>query len=863
MPVKDNLSFLQGGGQMGAMIRSSDWSGNPLGEPETWPDSLRSALSISLNSGFPIAIYWGSEFILLYNDAWSSIPGDKHPWALGKPGAEVWPEIWEGLEDEFKGVLEKGESYHRPDALLPMYRYGYTEECYFDYTLSPVIATNGNICGVFNAVIETTYKFINERRNNILHQFQRRLHMAHGYKEGVHICRQILSSAVEDIVFSVLYTVNTEKEREINLSSCIGIPEEEVSQVSWPIWESLDRGGHIHISNLTNYFPAPVTGYWPEPCREAFIAPIAGGEAKIKGCIIFGVSPRKKLDSNYQHFLLSAALHTGTILNNSYAHEQSEIYQREQQLNEELMAANEELSALNEELRTVNEQLQESQENLKNLNNELEERVAIRTLELKRARREALARGERLKRLFMQAPAGICILEGPNLVFELINPAFENIFPGRQLQGEPIAKVLPELDAHNVLENLRQVFLTGESYEGTELMINMPRIQGGVSEKRYFTFLCQARIDLFGRTDGVLIFVYEVTAMVNSRQLLENNEKRIRFLLDAMPQQVWTAGPEGLLDYVNQRMISDTGVSSQDMIEKGWPQIVHPDDLAPAANIWNEAAENMSEYMNEGRIRMQDGTYKWHLARALPFVEEGRIKLWIGTNTDIDFQKTAEQKKDEFISIASHELKTPLTSIKAFNQLMQRTEERAKLNTFVEKSAIHISRLEKLISDLLDVTRINAGKMAYRMEPFPFHKMLTESIEDIMHTNPSHRVILHNNTDIIYTGDQFRLSQVMHNFLSNAAKYSPDGNEIIVTCTTADSCIVVSVRDFGIGIEKGQAERLFEKYYRADNAAVRFEGLGLGLFISSEIIKRHNGTFWIESEPGKGSTFSFRLPLTN
>src|SRR5215217_68974 len=138
-----HLSFLQDSGELGELIRNKDWSVTSLQSPDTWPESLRSAVAIALSSGFPIAVYWGEDFTLLYNDAWSKIPGQKHPWALGKPGAIVWPEIWDGLEQEFESVLSKGESYRKPDAPLYMHRYGYTEECYFDYTLSPIVGSDG------------------------------------------------------------------------------------------------------------------------------------------------------------------------------------------------------------------------------------------------------------------------------------------------------------------------------------------------------------------------------------------------------------------------------------------------------------------------------------------------------------------------------------------------------------------------------------------------------------------------------------------------------------------------------------------------------------------------------------------------
>jgi PAS domain S-box-containing protein len=223
--------------------------------------------------------------------------------------------------------------------------------------------------------------------------------------------------------------------------------------------------------------------------------------------------------------------------------------------------------------------------------------------------------------------------------------------------------------------------------------------------------------------------------------------------------------------------------------------------------------------------------------------------------------KVLNTKKDEFLSIASHELKTPLTSIKAFNQLMRRTQDPEKLAGFVIKSAEHIQRLEKLVNDLLDVTKINAGKMQYVMQPFDFKQMLTESIESVQHTTTTHQIILTGHIDVLFTGDRLRIEQVVNNFLTNAVKYSPGGEKVLVNATLQDENIIVSVQDFGIGIPKDHLDRLFERFYRVDNTAMRFDGLGLGLFISSEILKRHMGDFWIESEPDKGSTFYFRLPV--
>ena len=156
-----------GDGELARLTREKDWSTTDLGPVASWSQSLRSALSICLGSRFPIALYWGRALTLLYNDAWSPIPGNKHPWALGRPGREVWPEIWETIGPMFEGVMTTGESVYFEDALLAMHRHGYTEECYFNYSFAPVRGEGGRVEGVFNAVVETTFRVVSERRTRL------------------------------------------------------------------------------------------------------------------------------------------------------------------------------------------------------------------------------------------------------------------------------------------------------------------------------------------------------------------------------------------------------------------------------------------------------------------------------------------------------------------------------------------------------------------------------------------------------------------------------------------------------------------------------------------------------------------------
>ncbi|CAH0309047.1 MULTISPECIES: PAS domain-containing sensor histidine kinase [unclassified Pedobacter] len=339
------------------------------------------------------------------------------------------------------------------------------------------------------------------------------------------------------------------------------------------------------------------------------------------------------------------------------------------------------------------------------------------------------------------------------------------------------------------------------------------------------------------------------------------NQPSSTLLLNAIPQQIWTADTSGEINYVNDTVCRDFGQSRETVLAYGWTAFVHKDDLATSINSWKASLESGKEYTNEFRLLFSDGNYYWHLAIARLVRQEGKSDIWVGTNTNIHLQKTSEARKDEFISIASHELKTPLTTSKGFHQLLLRMVGEGKIKTYLERSAGQLTRLEKLIADLLDVSKINAGKMIFDSKTFNFSAMLTDVVAEMRQIYPSHQLLLVAENNISFTGDQFRLEQVVHNFISNAVKYSPDAKTVEISARIIDENIIVSVKDYGIGIKSKHLKQLFERYYRADNSSTRFNGLGLGLYISADIIKRHGGSFWIESSFGNGATFSFKLPL--
>jgi len=343
-------------------------------------------------------------------------------------------------------------------------------------------------------------------------------------------------------------------------------------------------------------------------------------------------------------------------------------------------------------------------------------------------------------------------------------------------------------------------------------------------------------------------------------------EERFRILAESIPQMIWTANPEGNIDYCNKRWMEYTGLTSEETEGMGWVQVIHKSDLVKSLKVWKKAIDKGGVYEVEYRLKKAiDSIYRWHLVRAIPIKDaDGHIIKWFGTCTDIDDQKKQNQKKDDFISMASHELKTPLTSIKAYVQLLERTIkedtiENAKV--YLKKTNSYIDRLNALIADLLDVSRIQAGKLNFNMVEFSFGELVKESVESIQNTITTHTIEIISNESCMITGDKQRLEQVLNNFLTNAIKYSPGGKKVIVEVKKNRGKISIGMTDFGIGIPEEKINKVFDRFYRVETSSHKFPGLGIGLYISSEIIKRHSGKVWVESEEGKGSTFYFSIPI--
>jgi signal transduction histidine kinase/DNA-binding response OmpR family regulator len=327
----DATQLFQGGGELSTRMRAVDWAATPLGPLEGWPQSLRSAIGICLGSRFPIAIYWGPTLSLLYNDAWSPIPGTKHPWALGQAARDVWPEIWDAIGPMFEQVMTTGESTYSEDALLPMHRHGYTEECYFNFTFTPIRGEGGRIEGVFNAVIETTFRVISERRTRALRELSDRIASARSADGACELAAAALGANVHDVPFCAIYLVGGTDGGSARLAGtsrlAVGTAAAPaaidlgVDEAVWPLARVRDSGRVEVVEHLAERFGAtPPRGAWPEPVHAALVAPLLSG-GRLLGFLVLGANPRRSIDEEYRQFAERAASLIANAVGNADAYE--------------------------------------------------------------------------------------------------------------------------------------------------------------------------------------------------------------------------------------------------------------------------------------------------------------------------------------------------------------------------------------------------------------------------------------------------------------------------------------------------------------------------------------------------------------
>jgi len=255
----------------------------------------------------------------------------------------------------------------------------------------------------------------------------------------------------------------------------------------------------------------------------------------------------------------------------------------------------------------------------------------------------------------------------------------------------------------------------------------------------------------------------------------------------------------------------------------------------------------------------------WRIPVLVAVTRIEQTETCMGFVLDISASKELDKRKDEFISMASHELKTPVTSLKGFLGLLQRRltlQRDEKALHYLARMDAQVNRLTKLINDLLDLSKMQTGQLHYREERFDLDELVQEIVETVQETTQTHHLQFEGQTQAEVFGDRDRIGQVLINLLNNAIKYSPQGDRVLVRVAISQNKALVSVQDFGIGITKEHEYKIFERFYQVtDPEEKTYPGLGIGLYISYEIVKRHGGQMWVESKIGEGASFYFTLPL--
>lgn len=353
----------------------------------------------------------------------------------------------------------------------------------------------------------------------------------------------------------------------------------------------------------------------------------------------------------------------------------------------------------------------------------------------------------------------------------------------------------------------------------------------------------------------------EIENRKKAQEELKNQVEYLHFILESLPQVAFTADIQGKITFVNHKWFRYSHSPSN------FPEI-HPSDSKLLENFQANCGTLTQSVEGEIRIKeIETGTFRYHLLRIIPIKEGDVVRNWVGTFTDIEDQKQIENKKDEFLSIASHELKTPLTGIKAYVQLLERTfstPNHASIPKYIERAKEDVLKLENLISDLLDISKIENGKLKINKTQMDLEKTINNAIDTISYTLQSSAMTIERQGEMFehnVFADPLRIEQVLMNFLTNAIKYSPDTEKVVVKTEIKDNNAYIAVQDFGIGIPLEKQKHIFSKFYRVEESSVKFQGLGIGLYICAEIINQHNGTFGLDSKCGEGTTIYFTIPL--
>lgn len=374
--------------------------------------------------------------------------------------------------------------------------------------------------------------------------------------------------------------------------------------------------------------------------------------------------------------------------------------------------------------------------------------------------------------------------------------------------------------------------------------------------------------DKDGKVQAINLVITDITQrnlyekeLLKAKERANSEKERFEYLAESSPEMIWTVNASGQLTYANQRVLQYFNLSVKDLEIKAIFSRIHKTDKIKLLRKWLNENDNGKNFTIVIRLENDRLTYQWYEMNVIIAHKDTRDIKWFGTCMNVDEHISAISRKDDFINMASHELKTPVTVLQSYLQLMELYELPGPVKDFVTKSLGTLKKFQFLISSLLNVSAINSRELALNLSVFSLNNLLESVSEQLRHTISTHQLILESEKEEIKVkADMERISQVIINLVSNAVKYSPGASSVIVKLVyhRETSKAEISIRDFGVGISSEDVSKIFGRYYRVELQKSK-PGLGLGLYISQNILHSHGSALTVESEAGKGSTFCFSL----
>lgn len=517
------------------------------------------------------------------------------------------------------------------------------------------------------------------------------------------------------------------------------------------------------------------------------------------------------------------------------------------------------LSALNEEYHAANEDLMLKHEELFTANAEL---LKIRK-ELLTANHTLAENEKRFKTLVEKSPVAMASLRGETFEVDIVNDMVLQIWnKDRSIIGKPLLEAMPELRDQIFIDILSKVYETGQPYYGKEIKALISN--GEEMKEHYLNFAYQPIVDENNNSVSILVVASDVTEQVHARESVIEFKNRLEIAMDASrlgSTEVHLA--TGKMESTAQFKYNFGYAANEEFNYSDLYDAILPEYREHIRGLVQKAVLTNGVYKAEYPVRWKDGSIHWLEAHGRPrYDKNGVADRMVGMTTEITDKKLEEQRKDDFLSVASHELKTPLTAVKASIQLLNRIKDKPYSQThirLIEQSDKGIEKMCMLIDDLLNMSRLGQDQLMLEYKTFNLHEMLSKSCNHVR-LEDKHALILTGNESIEVYADEHRIEQVVVNLVNNAVKYAKESREIHILTESLDDHVKISVQDFGEGISESVIPHLFDRYYRADYLGSSYSGLGLGLYICSEIIRKHSGKIGVHSKIGEGSTFWFTIP---